>query len=125
MCVLCVLCVRFQVYDYTCCCIARLTQGLSLSCGRLSGIVSWNLLWATHGLPCRAAKYGRILTPLLSSQSSPFSDIRIIRSKISAGCGCSLQLVVLFEISLKIFLLAVTNVAIHLAHANANLFLFR
>ena len=45
----------------------------------------------------------RILTPLLdwkrcsSSQSSPFSDIRTIRSNISAGCGCSLQLVILFD----------------------------
>ena len=39
----------------------------------------------------------RILTPLLdwkrcsNSQSSPFSDIRIVRSNISAGCGCSLS----------------------------------
>ena len=34
------------------CCIARLTQGLSLSGGRLSEVVSWNWLWATHGLSC-------------------------------------------------------------------------
>ena len=45
----------------------------------------------------------RILTLLLdwkrrsSSQSSSFSSIRIVRSNISAGCGYSLQLVILFE----------------------------
>ena len=136
--------VRFQVYDYTCCCIARSTQGLSLSCGRLTEGVSWNWLWATHGLPCRALVYRgcpcgdppachrvqgdavakrqpflvwwlvfafhghvqlRILTLLLdwkrcpSSQSSPYSVLRIISTKFFAGCGCSLQLVILFEIS--------------------------
>ena len=31
------------------------------------------------------------------SRSSPFSDNCIVRSKISAGCGCSLQLVILFD----------------------------
>ena len=80
----------------------------------------------------------RILTPLLdwkrcpSSQSSPFSVHRIISTKFSAGCGCSLQLVILFdtifisfEISWKMFLLAVCSVAIHLIHVNANLFLSR
>ena len=45
----------------------------------------------------------RILTPLLdwkrcsSSQSSPFSGICIVRSNISARCGCSLQPVILFD----------------------------
>ena len=45
----------------------------------------------------------RMLTPLLdwkrcpSSQSSPFSVLRIISTKFSAVCGCSLQLVILFD----------------------------
>ena len=32
-----------------------------------------------------------------SSQSSPFSVICIVRSNMSAGCGCSVQLVILFD----------------------------
>ena len=60
-----------------------------------------------------------------SSQSSPFSVLRIISTKFSAGCGCSLQLAILFEISSEFLLLAVCSVAIHLVHANANLFLSR
>ena len=49
----------------------------------------------------------RILTPLLKwkrcpcSESSPFSLLRIIFTKFSAGCGCSLQLVILLKISSK------------------------
>ena len=45
----------------------------------------------------------RILTLLLdwkrcsSSQSPPFSVIRIVCSNISAGCGCSVELVILFD----------------------------
>ena len=148
--------VRFQVYDYACFLKARLTQRLSWSCCRLSVVVLWNLLWATHSLPYRAQVFRgcpcrdppvchrvqddsgaqrqpfcvwllvlleswhhvflalvfvvvfrahaqlRILTPLLkwkrcsSSQSSSFSVIRIISTKVSAGCGCSLLLVILF-----------------------------
>ena len=74
----------------------------------------------------------RILTLLLdwkrcsSSQSSPFSGMCIVRSNISAGCGCFHQLVILFDtffISSKMFLLVVGSVATHLVHANTNLFL--
>ena len=75
----------------------------------------------------------RVLTLLLgwkrcsSSQSSPLSGIRV-RSNISAGFGCSVQLVVLFDtffISFEFFLLVVGSVAIRLVHANTNLFLPR
>ena len=60
------------------------------------------------------------------SQPSPFSGIRTVRSNISAGVGCFVQLVVLFDtffISFEMFLLVVGSVAIRLVHANVNLFL--
>ena len=47
---------KFQTCKITSVCLhlflkARLTRGSSVSCCRLSVVVLWSLLWATHGLP--------------------------------------------------------------------------
>ena len=79
------------------------------------------------GVLSHAHVHLRIFTLLLdwkrcsSSQSSPFSGICIVRSNISAGFGCSVQFVILFDT----FFLVVGSVAIHIVYVNANLFLSR
>ena len=72
----------------------------------------------------------RILTTLLdwkrsSFQSSPFSLIRIISTKIFCGLWVLFPTRHLVEELIEIFLLVVCCVAIRLVHVNANLFLSR
>ena len=90
---------------------------------------------ATSCVPCARAR-GRTsrscatensLPPLLdwkrwsSSQSSPFSVVRIISTKFSEGCGCSLQLIIFFEISSDSSCMLSAVSQFRLVHANANL----
>ena len=55
----------------------RLTLGLCLSGDRLSGVVSWNLLWVSHGLPCWAPVY----------RGCPCRDPPVCHRVLVTSCG--------------------------------------
>ena len=56
---------------------------------------------------------------------SPFSVIRILRSKISAGCGVLSPTRHLVRDLIELLLLVVCSVPVHLVHVSVNLFLSR